>query len=603
MLDYIQYTGIARGYSRQRILQWNLTGEAARLPAGPLSVAAGLSSRREAGAYLPDPMTASGNTTGSKAFPTEGSYSVRELYAETRLPLYEAGVVRLDATAAGRTFHYDSFGWGFTHEAGGHLQLPRGLAFRATSSNAFRAPGISEMFLGASDSFPLVSDPCSRVDEAGKARQLTEQQQRNCAAAGIPEDFEDSRAQLLAQLGGSTDLDPEKAAMITAGVVYQPGFLEGFDLTVDYYTTRIEDEIGALPAGLILSNCYSQEEPSNCGQVVRDPDNHLIERILAANANIGETETSGVDFGLDYAAGTPLGIVSAQLESNMLVRYQTLPSAGGPELVRGKGYYDLGVFPAWRHAASVGLAKGRFSTGLTWRYVGGFEECEDDDCKGKYRRDVEKEPRSRKVDSNSTFNLCGSYELRTGFGRSVVTVGGQQPVRPAAGGDLQRVPRHLRRQHLRLHGPVPLRPHDPVPVVSWPLSLCRPCSFMERWCACSRHMGRIVGPVIGPSGDRENPRFSFGLAPNLQRGLSASATFHFKPARNQNPPEYRTQVFFQPLRLFWTQPRFLLAWVYPPFISLAASELWRNPAEDRGTSFAIVPTPKGGLSGITTLRF
>ena len=424
MLDYIQYTGIARGYSRQRILQWNLTGEVARLPAGPLAVAAGLSSRREAGAYLPDPMTASGNTTGSKAFPTEGSYSVRELYAETRLPVWEAGAVRLDATAAGRTFHYDSFGWGFTHEAGGHLQLPRGLALRATSSNAFRAPGISEMFLGASDSFPLVSDPCSRVDEAGKARELTAQQQRNCAAHGIPDDFEDSRAQLLAKLGGSTDLDPEKAAMITAGLVYRPGFLEGFDLTVDYYTTAIEDEIGALPAGLILSNCYSQEEPSNCGQVVRDPDNHLIERILAANANIGETETSGVDFGLDYAAGTRLGIVSAQLESNMLVEYdQTLPSAGGPELVRGKGYYDLGVFPAWRHAASVGLAKGRFSTGLTWRYVGGFEECEDDDCKGKYRRDVEKEPRSRRVDSNSTFNLRGSYELVTAFGRSVLTVG------------------------------------------------------------------------------------------------------------------------------------------------------------------------------------
>ncbi len=424
MLDYIQYTGIARGYSRQQILQWNLTGEVARLPAGPLAVAAGLSSRWEAGAYLPDPMTASGNTTGSKAFPTEGSYSVRELYAETRLPIYEAGAVGLDATAAGRTFYYDSFGWGFTHEAGSRLQLPRGLAFRATSSNAFRAPGISEMFLGASDAFPLVSDPCSRVDEAGNVRELTAQQERNCAAGGIPDDFEDSRAQLLAKLGGSTDLDPEKAAMLTAGLVYQPGFLEGFDLTVDYYTTRIEDEIGTLPAGLILSNCYSQDAPSNCGQVVRDPDNHLISRILATNANIGETETSGVDIGLNYIAGTPLGIVSTQLESNMLIEYdQTLPSAGGPELVEGKGYYDLGVFPTWRHAASVGLAKGRFSAGLTWRYAGGFEECEDDDCKGKYRADVEEVPPSRKVDPNSTFNLRGSYELGTGFGRSVVTVG------------------------------------------------------------------------------------------------------------------------------------------------------------------------------------
>ena len=160
--------------------------------------------------------------------------------------------------------------------------FPRGLAFRATSSNAFRAPSIAEMFLGASDSFPLVSDPCSRVDEAGNARELTAQQERNCADQGLPAGFEDSRAQLLAKLGGSTDLDPEKAAMLTAGLVYQPDFLGGLDLTVDYYTTAIEDEIGTLPASLILSNCYSQDAPSNCDQVVRNPDTYLI------NSHLGD---------------------------------------------------------------------------------------------------------------------------------------------------------------------------------------------------------------------------------------------------------------------------------------------------------------------------
>ena len=117
-------------------------------------------------------------------------------------------------------------------------------------------------------------------------------------------------------------------------------------------------------------------------------------------------------------------IVSAQFESNLLVKYeQTLPSANGPELVKGKGYYDLGVFPTWRHTASVGLAKQRFSIGLTWRYVGGFEECEDDDCKGKYRSDVEETPPSRKVDSHSLFNVRGSYELGTALGLSTLTIG------------------------------------------------------------------------------------------------------------------------------------------------------------------------------------
>ena len=423
MLDYIQYTGIARGHSSQKMLQWNVTGDVASLPAGPLAAAAGVSWRREAGAYIPDPMTASGNTTGSKQAPTEGSYTVSDVYAETRVPVYEAAAA-LDITAAGRAFDYDTFGRGFTYEAGSHLRLPRGVAFRATASNAFRAPGIGEMFLGFTDDFPLVSDPCSNVDKAGNPRELTDQQQRNCADLGIPADFEDSRAQLRAKLGGSTDLDPEKATMLTAGLVYQPQMVDGLDLTADYYTAAIEDEIGALGAGIILSNCFSQDSPSDCDQVIRDPETRLIREIVDTADNIGETETSGVDLGVHYVSSLPFGILSAQLESNLLLKYETtLPAADGPELVKGKGYYDLGVFPDWRHSASVNLARARYSAGLTWRYVGGFLECEKDDCKGLYREDVGGEPPSRSVESNSTFNLRGSYKLRTDLGESVVTAG------------------------------------------------------------------------------------------------------------------------------------------------------------------------------------
>ena len=246
--------------------------------------------------------------------------------------------------------------------------------------------------------------------------------------------------------------------MLTAGLVYQPRFLKGFDIAVDYYASTIEDEIGVLPASLILSNCYSQDSPSNCDQVVRDPNTKLITYIASPNANIGQTATSGFDIGLNYIADAPVGIVSAQFESNLLVKYeQTLPSANGPELVKGKGYYDLGVFPTWRHTASVGLAKQRFSIGLTWRYVGGFEECEDDDCKGKYRSDVEEVPPSRKVDSHSLFNVRGSYELGTALGLLHTDHRHQQSTRSAAGGDLQWVPRHFRFQHVRLYGPLPIR--------------------------------------------------------------------------------------------------------------------------------------------------
>ena len=88
MLKYIQYTGIASGFTQQRILQYNLTGDIADLPAGPLAVAVGASSRWEAGSSIPDPITATGNTTGNKEEATKGEYSVRAVYAETSIPVF-----------------------------------------------------------------------------------------------------------------------------------------------------------------------------------------------------------------------------------------------------------------------------------------------------------------------------------------------------------------------------------------------------------------------------------------------------------------------------------------------------------------------------------
>ena len=176
MLKYIQYTGIARGHSQQKILQWNSTGDVATLSAGPVAIASGLSYRWEAGASIPGPVTASGNTTRNKEEPKAGEYSVAALYAEAILPLYKDDNFGMNLTAAGRVFNYDTFGSGFTYEAGTRIELPQGAAVRATASNAFRAPSIAEMFLGNTDSFPLVSDPCSTVDEAGDARELSSQQ-------------------------------------------------------------------------------------------------------------------------------------------------------------------------------------------------------------------------------------------------------------------------------------------------------------------------------------------------------------------------------------------------------------------------------------------
>ena len=107
-----------------------------------------------------------------------------------------------------------------------------------------------------------------------------------------------------------------------------------------------------------------------------------------------------------------------------MFRYdQFIPAAGGTEVIKARGYYDVGVFPRWRHSAALDLKWRRASAGLTWAYIGGFVECEDNDCKGLYRADVVETPAYRDVASNSVLGLRGTYRLFTGAGGTVLTVG------------------------------------------------------------------------------------------------------------------------------------------------------------------------------------
>ena len=53
-------------------------------------------------------------------------------------------------------------------------------------------------------------------------------------------------------LGGNPDLNPEKATTKTLGVVFQPGFLPRFALTIDWWNIKVKDAIQGFGADTIL---------------------------------------------------------------------------------------------------------------------------------------------------------------------------------------------------------------------------------------------------------------------------------------------------------------------------------------------------------------
>ncbi len=408
MLKYIGYTGIARGHSDQRIWQLNLNGDLFELPAGMAAAAVGYAFREESGAYIPDPITAIGDTTGNKEESTEGGYDVHEGYAEFLFPLVGdlPGLELLELSVAARAVKYNTFGSNLSWKTGLRWQVMEDLAFRGTYSTAFRAPTVAEMYLGTTDGFPLTSDPCSTVDEAGNPRELTANQKKHCAGQGVPDNFKDSRAQLHALVGGNQELKPEPAEIFTAGVVYVPSYVEGLSLTLDYYNVEISNEITTLGADILLSSCYSQETSEYCDSIIRDTQTHMIKDIVDTlnNLETGGTKSSGLDFAIGYKLATSIGRFGFGFQGTWLDHYDvTLPS--GRE-VKGKGVYDLGVFPEFKGNGSVRWALNNYLVGMNVRYIGGFEECEDGDCT------IEDVAR-RSVDSNTTKDHYASNAYRT----------------------------------------------------------------------------------------------------------------------------------------------------------------------------------------------
>ncbi|ACY15811.1 TonB-dependent receptor plug domain-containing protein [Haliangium ochraceum] len=425
-LDYITYNGINSGFNEQQMFMFSTAGKVVDLPnGGDISLAIGAEYRKEAGADLPNPLVATGDTTGNKSEPTEGSYNVREGYAELSVvPLVGApGAEWVELNAAIRAFDYNTFGSDYTWKVGARWSFGEGLAVRGTYSTAFRAPAISDLYSGVVDGFPPVTDPCD-VSQGSRSDNV----QANCSADGVPDNYVDSRTQIRTLGGGNEDLQPETAKVFTVGAVYEPKFVEGLALTLDYFDIAVDNAISSLGAGLILSSCYSlaPEERKYCELIDRNPDTNFLNVINDTAINVGGNETRGLDFNVRYTQNTDIGSFRYNLEGTRLFQFDSIEADGS--VIEGLGVYDLGVFPTWR--GNLGLMWGldEWGAGTNVRYIHSFVECENDDCLRGTTADGG--PRGegidvyeREVSANVTADLFGTYTLESSVGTSRLTLG------------------------------------------------------------------------------------------------------------------------------------------------------------------------------------
>src|SRR5438128_7532531 len=179
----LTFTGTWRAINQMTSVLFNTSGELFRPLAGrPVALAAGYEYRLLVAENAPDPITVAGETTGNAAQITSGHYYVNEGYAELSVPVIGnlPFAEDVEATAAMRVSDYNTFGGRVTYKLGARWRVIRDVTFRGTYSTGFRAPSISDLFLGQADSFPPVSDPCRGRGVAGGGTPPP-----NCFATGV----------------------------------------------------------------------------------------------------------------------------------------------------------------------------------------------------------------------------------------------------------------------------------------------------------------------------------------------------------------------------------------------------------------------------------
>jgi outer membrane receptor protein involved in Fe transport len=431
----LTYRGTAAGFSMQRMVNVTLNGEIAKLWKRPVGLALGYNFRREDGAFQPDPLTASGDTTGNKTEPTGGGYSENAGFIELQVPLLAdlPAVQLFEVQGAVRAFSFSTFGSGATYKFGGRWQLFDHLAFRATYSTAFRAPSIAELYSGQADDFPDAVDPCSTFD-----RTRTANQEANCGQDGIPTALADDRTQLITKVGGNPALDAETANIFTAGVVITPKghkLIDGLSFTFDYFAIAVDNSIAVKGPEVILNNCYTFENRSDCDLILRDGQGY-VQRITDLNTNTGGVETAGFDFGAVYQLPTDFGTFRFNFDGVVLAKFDDIQAT---RTVDGVGVYDLeGVYAPFRFNAGVGWGWEGFTAGLNGRYVSPITECELNDC-SQESRDAFAEMvadaqatdptfddtvfHERKVSYNLTADLYAGYSFTTSMGYTSLMAG------------------------------------------------------------------------------------------------------------------------------------------------------------------------------------
>lgn len=370
----------------------------------PVGFAVGGEYRGYRGSSISDLLTQTpGEVLGNGAANPDvtGTYNVYEAFGELIVPVVEDRFLAKNLTVevGGRYSNYNTTGTSFTYKAGGTWEPVTGFKLRGNWQRATRSPNLAELFspqVTGLDNFAV--DPCQGGQGGALAPETNAAIAAICNAQGGPAGFAaaglieaPSAGQVNVTSGGNPELDVERATTWTVGGVFQPDYIPGFALTIDYYKIRINEAITTPTIGDALDACFSSTfNPTfavtdECLAIRRNPATGQISGDVADTpgvplflSNLGVVNTDGIDLTASYQRNVGPMRLNFVFNGNWTKsnRFQATPSAIDRECIDlysvncGSPAGGTGsIQPEFSFNLRSTVSYDKYDLSLRWRYV------------------------------------------------------------------------------------------------------------------------------------------------------------------------------------------------------------------------------------------
>jgi len=340
MANWIIYNPMTFSNNKLHVAAFDTTGDIS-IGDYTFSAAAGIERKEEDSFELPDGLQQKGLHGGNQIPAEIGNQDSTGMYVELLFPLIE-GVPFIDSLTMETAFRQDDYstiGKTTASKVGLLWTINDEWRVRSVVGEAVRAPSISDLFAGSSQTWTSIPDPCAGLGTA-QGGSTNANIIANCnAVASVANaiangsfDAEQGKtvpglaySQLNTQniygmVGGNKNVGEETADTTTFGIVWTPTFAPNLSVTLDSYEIEIEDVISQLSASVAIRKCF-EAAPGTfpnafCNQHTRFSTGHL-ESWSSYVINQSFYKNKGMDLAVDYTFDD-LGALPGTLSTSLV---------------------------------------------------------------------------------------------------------------------------------------------------------------------------------------------------------------------------------------------------------------------------------------------